>query len=114
MLKSCVIGVLLLALYAVCLSAVMMAAAAQAHTVPMADIKLGIERAVADRLAPYRVIANTHDCRRLHAHAAHCQVRAYTLPDRTRWCGDGTAKWVRRTELRVQVMVLPCGPDGGR
>ena len=98
---------------------------AYAHTLPMGEIKRGISQLVQEKLWPQQVVVGLGRCHRIGKHGGRCAIRAYTIPDRTKWCGVGTAKLVGRNhrgeggktwaDMRVYGAIRPCiGPTRQR
>ena len=91
--------------------------AAYAHTLPMSEVRRGIQEAVEDRMAPTPVVISLRNCVRMDRHGGECDVIAYTLPDRVRWCGHGWARLLgpKTDYMRAWGTIEPCdGPKGKR
>jgi hypothetical protein len=67
-----------------------------AYTLPMSEVRRGINQLVQERLWPQKVIVGLGGCHRIDRHSGECAIRAYTIPDHTKWCGAGTAELVGR------------------
>ena len=91
--------------------------AAYAHTLPMSEVRRGIQEAVEDRMAPTPVIVSLRNCVRVGRHGGECDVIAYTVRDRVRWCGHGWARLLgpKTDYMRAWGTIEPCdGPKGKR
>jgi hypothetical protein len=105
--KTRAIALVFLVLFAWALYVIMMASAAQAHTVAMDHIRGQIGAAVERRFS-IRVIHHIHGCHRYSKHDGGCVIRLYTLPYRDKYCGVG---WVRGGKAHVNLTPCP-GPRG--
>ena len=91
--------------------------AAYAHTLPMSEVRRGIQEAVEDRMAPTVVIVSLSNCVRVGRHGGECDVIAHALPDRVRWCGHGRARLLgpKTDYMRASGTIEPCdGPKARR
>ena len=109
------LGVLLLFMM---LSAWAMAAAAQAHTLPMSEVQRGIREAVKDQFFDDNIVIGLGQCHRISAHGGECVVRVLVQASREKWCGIGTAKLIGKSDyMRARGSLTPCptpkGPPAG-
>ena len=81
-----------------CVSGIMLVSGAQAHTLPMSEVRRGITEAVRDHVHP-AFFVRVFGCRRINRHGGQCRVEVYA-PDALvpLWCGKGTAKLIGRSQ----------------
>jgi hypothetical protein len=111
------VAVILIAMIVWVIYAFVVVSNAQAHTLPMSDVRRGIQEAVEDRMAPTPVIVSLRNCVRTDRHGGECDVIAYTVPGRVRWCGHGWARLLgpKTDYMRARGTIGPCdGPKGKR
>lgn len=107
---------LLVALLVVWALYVVLTVAAYAHTLPMSEVRRGIQEAVEDRMAPTPVIVSLRNCVRVGRHGGECDVIAYTVPEQIRWCGRGWARLLgpKSDYMRARGTIEPCNRPKGK
>jgi hypothetical protein len=116
--KAYGVTLLLLVLFAWALYALMMAAAAQAHTLPMSEVQRGIKEAVKDQFYDKNIVIGLGQCHRINAHGGECVVRVLVPASGEKWCGIGWAKLIGTSDyMRAHGSLTPCptpkGPPAG-
>jgi len=110
--KTFCVMVAFLALFAWALYVIMLAAAAQAHILPMSEVRAGIAREI-ERQFSIRVIHQLSNCVRVGAHRGQCVIRLYTLPYREKYCGVGWTQLMGKRQYS-RANLTPCpGPARG-
>ena len=110
--KTLAIALVFLVLFAWALYVIMMAAAAQAHSLAMSEVRAGIAREI-ERKFSIRVIHQLSNCVRVDAHRGQCVIRLYTLPYRDKYCGVGWTQ-LRGKRQYSRANLTPCpGPARG-
>lgn len=113
--KTCGVKPLLLALLVWGLYAMTMAAAAEAHLLPMSEVQRGIRESVKDQFYGKNVVIGLGQCHRINAHGGECVVRVLVPASGEKWCGTGWAKLIGKSDyMRAHGSLTPCRARKGR